>query len=114
MTAGNVCLSLFSGFRADGSMGLAFGGQASKPYSQQKFIAAFHVDKIFDRASCNGWGDAYAFGDPSSANFGAQGRRQLLCGRTEAGPCTAWRPLFGSSSCCVDAETTGIVPLDTS
>jgi len=66
-------------------MGLAFGGQAGKPYSQQKSIAAFHVDKIFDRASCNGWGDAYAFGDPSSANFDAETRRELLCGKTEAG-----------------------------
>jgi len=73
----------YAGFRADGSMGLAFGGQAAKAYSRQKSIAAFHVDKIFDRASCNGWGDAFAFGDPSTANFAAQRRRELLCGQTE-------------------------------
>jgi len=76
----------YSGFRADGSMGLAFGGQSVKAYSLQKSIAAFHVDKIFDRASCNGWGNAYAFGDPSTANFGAERRRELLCGQTEDVP----------------------------
>ena len=76
----------FSGFRADGSMGLAFGGQAAKSYSLQKSIAAFHVDKNFEKASCNGWGDAYAFGDPSTANFGDERRRQLLCGQTEDVP----------------------------
>jgi hypothetical protein len=78
-------------------MGLAFGGQAGKPFSQQKSIAAFHVDRIFDKASCNGWGDAYAFGDPSSANFAAEGRRELLCGQTEAGPFTERRALFVSA-----------------
>jgi hypothetical protein len=76
----------YSGFRADGSMGLAFGGQSVKAYSLQKSIAAFHVDKIFERASCNGWGNAYAFGDPSTANFGAERRKELLCGQTEDVP----------------------------
>ena len=79
---GKAMYNCFAGFRAESNMGLAFGGEASKSFSSQKNIAAFHIDKIFEKASCNGWGDAFAFGDSDTANFDDARRRELLCGKT--------------------------------